>query len=62
MDRFPTVHLVEGKASRRIHVVQGEIDETASNLQTWSLVARKLEKYVKKLEIEGKAKLGKWKT
>ena len=31
MDRFPTVHLVEGKASRRIHVVQGEIDETATS-------------------------------
>ena len=47
MDRFHTIFLVKGKASRRIHVVREETNKTASNIQTWSFVARNLEKYVK---------------
>ena len=53
MDRFHTICLIEGKASRRIHVVQGETNETASNIQTWSFVARNLDKYVRELQNEG---------
>ena len=62
MDRFHTIHFIEREASRRIHVVLGEIDETASNIKACSFVARNLEKYVKEFEDEGEAKLGKWRT
>ena len=62
MNRFHTIYLFEGKASRRTHVVRGEIDQTASNIKACSFVARNLEKYVKELLDEGETKLSKWKT
>ena len=62
LDRFHTIHLTEGKASRRNFVVRGKIDETASNIKAWSFGAWNLEKYVRELENKGQAKLGKWKT
>ena len=46
MDRFHTIHYIEGEVSRRTHVVREETNEAASNIQTL-FVARKLEKYVK---------------
>ena len=48
MDRFHTIHLIDGKASRRIHVVREQIDPTANNIKAWSFSVRNLEKYVKK--------------
>ena len=30
---FHTIHLIEGKASRRIHVVREQINETANNIK-----------------------------
>ena len=62
LDRFHTIYFIEEKTSRLIHVVRGEIDETASNIKAWSFVTRNLEKYVKEFKNEGEAKLGKWKT
>ena len=50
MDRFHTSYLIERKASRRIHVVRWQIDQTASDIKAWSFVARNLEKCVKKLQ------------
>ena len=38
---------MKGKASRRIHGVEEEMDQTASNIQARSCVASNLEKYVK---------------
>ena len=58
MDRFHTIHFIEGKASRRIHVVGREINITASNNQTWSFV----EKYVREFKNEEETKLGQWKS
>ena len=42
MDRFHTFSLIEGKASRRIHVVRGEIDQTASNIKAWFNCGQKI--------------------
>ena len=47
MDRFHTILFIEREVSRRIYMFREEIDETASNIQAWSFVARNLEKYVK---------------
>ena len=58
MDRFHTIHLIEGKTSRRIHVVREQIDQTANNIKAWSFSVRNLEKYVKKLKNEGESKIG----
>ena len=33
MDKFHSIYLIEGKASRQRHVVQGEIETTASNIK-----------------------------
>ena len=44
-----TIHLIEGKSCRRIHVVRGKTNESASNIQPRSLVGRNLEKYVEEL-------------
>ena len=41
------IQFMKGKASRRIQGVEGEMDQTASNIQARSYVASNLEKYVK---------------
>ena len=58
MDRFHTSHLVEEKASRRIHVVREQIDQTAIIIKAWSFSARNLEKCVKKLKKRRRSKIG----
>ena len=59
MTMFHTIHLIEGKVSRRIHVVWEDTDETAGNFKARSFAARNLEKYVKERRNEGKTKVGK---
>ena len=56
--QFHTIHLIEGKASRRIHMVREQIDRTANNIKAWSLSVRNLEMYVKKLKNDGESKIG----
>ena len=45
-----------------MRVVRRETNETASNIQTWSFVARNLETYVEEHFNEGETKLGKEKN
>ena len=54
---FTQFTLLKEKASRRIHVVREQIDQTANNIKAWSPSVRNLEKYVKKLKNEGESKI-----
>ena len=43
MDRFHSIYSVGRKTSRRIHVVRGETDKKASDIQARSFMARTLD-------------------
>ena len=62
LDSSHTFYFIKRETSRQIHVMRRTTNETTSNTKIWSFVGRNLEKYVKELENEGKAKLDKWKT
>ena len=55
--RFHTIYSTRRKSSRRIYVVQGEIDEKTAYIQARSSVARALEVNGKECQAEGKAKM-----
>ena len=48
LDRFHSFYSVKWETSRRIYVVRGETDKTASDIQARSYMARTLEEIVKK--------------
>ena len=60
--RAHTIHFTKRKTSRRIHVVQGDIHETANNLKTWSLWLEILKSMSRNSKIERKAKFGRRKA
>ena len=55
---FHSVYSIRRETSRRIYVVQGETDKTASDIQARSFMARALDKSGKECKAEGKAKNG----
>ena len=54
---FTQFTLLVEKTSRRIFVVRGDIDKTASDIQARSLMARTLQRNGKECEAEGEAKV-----
>ena len=46
MDRLHKIHFIERKATSRIHMVRGEINEETNNLKTLQSMARYVEAYV----------------
>ena len=62
LDRFHTVYSIGRETSRRIYVVQEEIDKKAANIQARSFMAKALDKVGKKWLAEGEAYMVKWKT
>ena len=59
LDRFHTTHFVKRKASRRIYMWSRErTDETASNIYSWSFVARNLERKCQGTLSWGRSKIG----
>ena len=52
---FTQFTLLSEKTSRRIYVVWGETDKTASDIQARSFMARTLERISKKCQAEGEA-------
>ena len=48
LDRFHPVYSIEWETSKRIYVVRGETDKTASDIQARSFIARTLERISKK--------------
>ena len=54
---FTQFTLLEGKTSRRIYVVQGEIDEKTADIQARSFVTRTLGENGKECQAEGEAKV-----
>ena len=54
---FTKFTLSGDKTSRRIYVVQGETDKTASDIQARSFMARTLDEIVKKCPDEGQAQM-----
>ena len=57
LDRFHTIYSIGRKSSRRIYVVQGEIDEKTAYIQARSSMARFMEINGKACQAEGKAKV-----
>ena len=62
LDRFHSVYSIKRETSRRIYMVGGKPDKTASDIQARSLMARNLDEIGKKCLAEGEAEMGKWKT
>ena len=57
MDRFHSIHSIGRKTSKRIFVVQGEINEKTADIQARSFMARILENNGKECQVEGEAKV-----
>ena len=62
LDRFHTIYSRKWEPPRRTHVVWGETDKTASDIQARSSMARTLEINGKARQAEGKAEVVTWKT
>ena len=58
LDRFHSIYSIGRKTSRRIYVVQGEIDEKTADIQARLFVARTLGENGKERQAEGEAKNG----
>ena len=57
LDKFHSIPSIGRKTSRRIHVVQGEIDEKTADIQARSFMARTMFENGKECQAEGEAKV-----
>ena len=62
LDRFHSIYFIGRKSSRRIYVVQVEINEKTAYIQARSFMARTLENNGKACQAEGKAEVVQWKA
>ena len=62
MDRFQSINSIRRETSRRIWVVQGEINEKTAYIQARSFMARALGQNGKECQAEGEAKVVTWKA